>query len=242
MRPLKLMDPPLSGDDVKRLQGALRVPKTGLYDEATAAAVEAWKWRVGFRQQQVDGTIAPRGLRWLLGEKPFPPDFVERAEQRKTDAKLAALIDRFIAGKTWRIRGDARFAEECPLEGFGEVFVRVGRKQGVDPCFLVAIATHENRLGTFKAIQAKHNTFGLGPGRTYPSWEANIVAAARNLARSGGFYAGKNTIRTIGLTWAPLGAGNDPADLNRHWVGSVTRFYAQLGGADDMDAVVKTRP
>lgn len=242
MRALKVVDPLLSGDDVARLQGALGIRQTGVYDEQTAAAVKAWKWRVGFRAQNVNGTIAARGQRWLLGDQPLPPDFVERAEQRKRDAGLATRIDRFISGGTWRIRGDSRYAERSPLEGLGEVFVRVGRKHGVDPAFLVAIATHENRLGTFKAIQAKHNTFGLGPGRTYPSWEANIEAAAKNLARPDGFYVGKNTIRSVGLTWAPLGAGNDPADLNRHWVGSVTRFYAQLGGRDDMDTVVKTRP
>jgi len=69
-----------------------------------------------------------------------------------------------------------------------------------------------------------------------------ILAAARNLARPGGFYVGKNTIRSIGLTWAPNGAGNDPGNLNQHWVGSVTPFYAQLGGRGDHDAVVKTRP
>jgi hypothetical protein len=242
MRALKVVDPLLTGEDVARLQAALGIRKTGVYDEKTAAAVKAWKWRVGFRANQVNGTIAARGQRWLFGEKPLPPDFQERAEQRKQDAASAARIDGFISGGTWRIRGDPRYAERSPLDGFGDVFVRVGRKHGVDPLFLVAIATHENRLGTFKAIQAKHNTFGLGPGRTYPTWEANIEAAAKNLARPDGFYVGKNTIRTVGLTWAPLGAGNDPADLNRHWVGSVTRFYAQLGGRNDMDAVVKTRP
>ena len=160
----------------------------------------------------------------------------------ESEAEIAKRIDRFISGGTWKIRSDPRYAARCPLVGFGPIFVRVGRKHGVDPLFLVAIATHENRLGTFKAIQAKHNTFGLGPGRTYRSWEANIEAAARNLARSGGFYVGKNTIRSIGLTWAPIGAGNDPGDLNQHWVGSVTRFYAELGGRDDHNAVVKTRP
>ena len=242
MRALKVVDPPLTGEDIALLQGALEIRQTGVYDVKTAAAVKAWKWRVGFRAQQVDGSIAAKGQRWLFGEKLLPPEFLERAEQRKQDAELAVRIDRFISGATWRIRGDSRYAERSPLKGFGEVFVRVGRKHGIDPLFLVAIATHENRLGTFKAIQAKHNTFGLGPGRTYQSWEANIAAAARNLARPRGFYVGKNTIRAVGLTWAPLGAGNDPADLNRHWVGSVTHFYAQLGGTDDMNAVVKSRP
>jgi hypothetical protein len=158
------------------------------------------------------------------------------------DGDLARRIDHFIDEGTWKIRGDARYSDSCPLEGFGETFVRAGRKHGVDPRFLVAIATHENRLGTYKAIQSRHNTFGLGPGRSYKSWEANIEAAARNLSRANGFYVGKNTIKSIGSTWAPVGAGNDPEDLNQSWIGSVTQFYAKLGGRRNQDAVVKTKP
>jgi hypothetical protein len=242
MRTLTLTSPPLTGQDVIEIQLRLGVEPSGVYDEVTAAAVEAWKWRVGFLQRHVNGVLAAKGQAWLLGKKPLPAAYAERAAERERDAKIASRIDRFISGGSWRIRGNPRYADRSPLEGFGPVFVRAGRKNGVDPRFLVAIATHENRLGTFKAIQAIHNTFGLGPGREYPSWEANIEAAARNLSRPGGFYVGKDTIRRIGLTWAPIGAGNDPNDLNRHWVGSVTRFYAQLGGQDDFDAVVKTRP
>jgi hypothetical protein len=163
-------------------------------------------------------------------------------ESSSGDGELARRIDRFIDEGTWKIRGDARYSDTCPLAGFGATFVRAGRKHGVDPRFLVAIATHENRLGTFKAIQSKHNTFGLGPGRSYKSWEANIEAAARNLSRPDGFYVGKNTIRSIGSTWAPVGATNDPNDVNQHWIGSVTQFYATLGGRRNQNAVVKTRP
>ena len=242
MRTLKLTSPLMSGEDVARIQAGLGIEPQGIYDEATAAAVESWKWGVGYPEKDVNGSLGAKGQAWLLGKKPLPATYEERAAERVRDAGIASRIDRFISKGSWRIRGDSRYADRSPLEGFGPIFVRTGRKFGVDPLFLVAIATHENRLGTFKAIQAKHNTFGLGPGRSYPSWEANIEAAALNLARPGGFYVRKNTIRSIGLTWAPIGAGNDPGDLNQHWVGSVTRFYAQLGGRDDFDAVVKTRP
>jgi hypothetical protein len=64
MRALKVVEPPLSGGDIARLQAALSIPQTRVYDAKTAAAVDAWKWRVGFRQQQVNGTIAARGQRW----------------------------------------------------------------------------------------------------------------------------------------------------------------------------------
>ncbi len=242
MRTLTVTSPPMSGSDVAEIQARLGVAPSGVYDEVTADAVTAWKWRVGFLQRHVNGSLAARAQAWLLEKKPLPADYEERSAERARDAEIAERINGFISEGTWRICGDPRYADRSPLEGFGPIFVRAGRKHGVDPLFLVAIATHENRLGTFKATQAKHNTFGLGPGRSYPSWDENIEAAAQNLARPGGFYVGKNTIRSIGLTWAPIGVGNDPGDLNQHWVRSVTRFYAQLGGRDTHDAVVKTRP
>jgi hypothetical protein len=239
MRTLKVGTPPTTGTDVSAIQNRLGLDPTGVYDDATGAAVATWKWRAGYPERYVNNSLAAKGQAWLLGLKPLPAAYEQRSDAR---LRAAEELDRFIGEGTWRIRGNPKYADRCPLEGFGEVFVQAGLKHGIDPRFLVAIATHENRLGTYKAIQAKHNTFGLGPGKSYPSWEANIEAAARNLARAEGYYVGKNTIRTIGLTWAPLGAGNDPRDLNRHWVGSVTRFYAQLGGEESFDAVVKTRP
>ncbi|MDQ3870316.1 MAG: glucosaminidase domain-containing protein [Chloroflexota bacterium] len=215
----------------------------GVFGPDTALRVEEWKWRVGYPKDGINSTLGLTGLGLLFGEIEFPEDFRRRAEERaRAEAKDGAAIDRFIRRGEWRITGNPQYSAHSPLAGLGRVFVRVGRRYGVDPRFLVAIAAHEGRLGTYKPIQRKHNTFGLGPGRSFPSWEANIEAAARNLARPRGFYAGKNTIRKIGLTWAPLGAGNDPDDLNRHWVSSVTRFYGQLGGDEDCDAVVKTRP
>jgi hypothetical protein len=243
VRSLTVRTPPLGGPDVSEIQDRLGLDATGVYDAATAAAVAEWKWRAGYPDRYVNSSLAAKGQEWLLGVKALPAAYQQRAETRRRDeAELVERIDGFIRGGSWRIRGNARYADRSPLEGFGPVFVRAGREHSVDPRFLVAIGTHENRLGTYKAIQAKHNTFGLGPGKSYPSWEANIEAAASNLARANGYYVGKNTIRQIGLTWAPLGADNDPHDLNGHWVGSVTRFYGQLGGEEDYDAIVKTRP
>lgn len=243
MRVLKLKVPPIRGDDVVRIQRKLGLDPSGLYDEVTAAAVEDWKWRTGYPLRYVNSSLAQKGVDWLLGVKDPPDEFRQRGKERvRAEAESVAAIDRFIRQGQWRITGNSQYSARSPLEGLGRVFVRVGRRYGVDPRFIVAIATHEGRLGTYKPIQPKHNTFGLGPGRSYPSWEANIEAAARNLARPDGFYVGKNTIREIGLTWAPLGASNDPDDLNAHWVGSVTRFYGRLGGDQDFDTAVKTRP
>ncbi len=244
-RQLALEEPHLIGEDIKEVQRKLGLKGDavdGVFGLDTALRVEEWKWRVGYPTDRITSTLGLTGLGLLFGETEFPEDFRRRAKERaRAEAKAVAPINRFIRQGEWRISGP-QYSARSPLAGLGRAFVRVGRRYGVDPRFLVAVATHEGRLGTYKPIQRKHNTFGLGPGRSYPSWEANIEAAARTLARPGGFYAGKNTIRKIGLTWAPVGADNDPDDLNRHWVGSVTRFYGRLVGAQDFDAVVKSRP
>ncbi len=244
-RELSLKKPHLKGEDIKEVQRKLGLKGDavdGVFGRKTALRVEEWKYRVGYPTDRINSTLGLTGLGFLFGEIEFPGDFRGRAEeQARAEANAVARINRFIRDGEWRISGP-QYSARSPLAGLGRVFVRLGRRYGVDPRFLVAIAAHEGRLGTYKPIQPKHNTFGLGPGKSYPSWEANIEAAAENLARQGGFYAGKNTIRKIGLTWAPVGAGNDPDDLNRHWVGSVTRFYGRLGGDEDFDAVVKRRP
>jgi len=38
----------------------------------------------------------------------------------------------------------------------------------------------------------------------------------------------------LGASWAPIGVGNDPTNLNRHWIPNVCRIYAELiaEGAD----------
>ena len=88
------------------------------------------------------------------------------------------------------------------------------------------------------------NTFGIGPNTPFPSWEANIEAAATNLARPApnGHYIGAHTIRAIGTIWAPSGAANDPNGLNNEWVKDVTIIYSRLGGRKSIDALVKSAP
>ncbi len=47
MRTLEVTSPPMSGDDVAKIQARLGVEPSGVYDDVTSAAVKAWKWRVG---------------------------------------------------------------------------------------------------------------------------------------------------------------------------------------------------
>lgn len=244
-RRLVVVGPPyMEGPDVEAVQRALHVDPDKRYGNDTAGAVRNWKFRAGYPKRTIDGDLGVAGQRMLLGLDPIPSGFAKRAAER---ASGADALDAFIAGRSWLIAGP-KYASASPLEGLGAAFVESGRRHHVDPRFLVAIATQEGRLGTFKPAAEICNTFGIGPWQVFPSWEANIEMAATNLARPpgppphGGRYAGANTIQTIGNIWAPIHAKNDPHGLNNAWVADVTIFYARLGGQNSKDALVKSAP
>lgn len=116
-----------------------------------------------------------------------------------------------------------------PLAGQGRRFVLEGRTRDIDPRFLVAIAAHETLLQTYAPSRAIRNPFGIGPGWAFVSEAAAIRTAASILER---YYLAEGlvTVGAIGAKWAPVGALNDPGDLNRHWEGGVGTYFAALGG------------
>lgn len=134
------------------------------------------------------------------------------------DANMAAHLDGYLSSKG------------SPLAGLGDAFVYYGNESGVDPRLLVAISGAETSFGTYGPSQTIHNPFGMGPGIVYPSWQDAIAGAARNLG--GSLYKGSGlyTIAQIQNRWAPLGAGNDPSNLNSNWFVNVSKYYGELGG------------
>ncbi|MCB0882018.1 MAG: glucosaminidase domain-containing protein [Thermoleophilia bacterium] len=116
-----------------------------------------------------------------------------------------------------------------PLAGDGRDIVASATAAGIDPRFVVAVAAHETMLMTYAPAQTINNPFGLGPGMRFTHHRDAVRYAARLLGRH---YVGegRSTIPLIGSKWAPVGAANDPAGLNNHWAGGVSRYYAALGG------------
>ena len=130
----------------------------------------------------------------------------------------AAALDAYLVGTG------------SPLAGTGAAFVASAGQVGLDPRVLVAISGAETSFATYGPSQLIHNPFGMGPGRVYASWDEAIAAAANNLAGPLYLGAGKTTIGQISGTWAPLGAVNDPNNLNANWTRNVSRYYAEMGG------------
>lgn len=130
-----------------------------------------------------------------------------------------------------------------PLAPYASTFEEAGRKYGIDPKLLAAIAIHETGGGTSPAFRNKNNAMGISNDSgvvAQESVEASIEKMARSLTRPGGYYDGKNTIAEIGAVYAPKGARNDPRDLNKYWPTKVAEYYAALGG--DPSGSVRIQP
>ncbi len=123
----------------------------------------------------------------------------------------------------------ARKNPGSPLIGLGDVFVREGQANGIDPRALAAIARAESALGSDPGARARNNAFGWGPHQTFGSWQENIATVAKGL-RKGYLDDGLVTLEAIQRRYAPSGAANDPTNLNSNWLRNTTALYAELGG------------
>ncbi len=149
-------------------------------------------------------------------------------EDGQIGSDLCGAADAMVTNRDLDLWMQRRVASS-PLIGTGRVFIAEGRRVGLDPRALVAIAFHESALGTLGSGADRHNPFGLGPGMRFPSWQRAIAVAADTL-RGGYLDEGRTTLPAIGSKWAPVGAANDPTGLNNHWVRGVGDAYADLGG------------
>ncbi|MEH7336041.1 glucosaminidase domain-containing protein [Neobacillus drentensis] len=116
------------------------------------------------------------------------------------------------------------------LANLGEAFMEAGKKYNINPNLLASIAIHETGNGKSRAANEKNNIAGMMGKhglKQYDSVEECIFDMARNL-RKNYLDKGFDTITKIGGKYAPVGAANDPAGLNNHWVKGVNNYYCSL--------------
>lgn len=137
----------------------------------------------------------------------------------------------YPGSQDWKQNAGESRVPAAKLGGLGQysqAFYDAGRKYGVDPKLLMAIAMHETGKGTSDAFLRKNNAMGISPNgggpRAFSSVEESINYAAR-LLRKHYLDQGLTTIAAIGGKYAPAGAGNDPRGLNKHWVNGVSKYY-----------------
>ncbi len=125
------------------------------------------------------------------------------------------------------------------LAGYGADYVKAGNKYGIDPAFLVAVSMQETG-GTSPALKNKNNVGGMMGKNGLLSFKSipdGIDAMAKNIANN---YVpeGIDTVEKVQQKYAPIGATNDPDNLNNDWSKGVTSILSNLLGnsRDGMDS------
>lgn len=105
MRLLTLTSPPMKGEDVKEAQRLLREFGTwsgkidGVYGEVTARSVSQAKWKLGYRQNNINRVFDPTLKAFLKGVKPQTPLMKRRAKKRME--KPAVRVPALAEAKKW---------------------------------------------------------------------------------------------------------------------------------------------
>lgn len=92
---------------------------------------------------------------------------------------------------------------------------------------ILSISKHETGKWTSNAFNNKHNLGGImcKTGlRQYNTLEEGIEAFI-NLLKNRYFNQGLDTIEKIQPVYCPVGASNDPNNLNQYWLPMVTNYY-----------------
>lgn len=92
---------------------------------------------------------------------------------------------------------------------------------------VISISRHETGNWTSKAFKNNHNFGGIMTSKglkNYNSYEEGLQDFVKILKKYY-FDLGLDTIEKIGAKYCPVGAKNDPNNLNQYWVGGVSQFY-----------------
>ena len=92
---------------------------------------------------------------------------------------------------------------------------------------VISISRHETGNWTSKVFKNNHNFGGIMTSKglkNYNSYEEGLQDFVRIL-KNYYFDLGLDTIEKIGAKYCPVGAKNDPNNLNQYWVGGVSQFY-----------------
>jgi hypothetical protein len=117
------------------------------------------------------------------------------------------------------------------LKHKGALFESLGTKYNFNSLLAAAISIHETGNGTSPACVNLRNPGGLMSNgkylKSFKSIDDGIEAMLSNLKN---LYIdqGLRDIESIGAKYCPVGAANDPTNLNRYWIPNVTKYYLEM--------------
>ena len=123
-------------------------------------------------------------------------------------------------------------SNDCTLDEVSCKIKKVAQNYGVDWKLAVAISMHETGKYTSVAFKEMNNVggnFRNGHLMNFSNLDDGIEFFVNNL-KTKYIDLGLDTIEEISVKYAPIGAENDPNNLNQYWVSGVTKYYKELGG------------
>ena len=155
------------------------------------------------------------------GEKPLPKDTPSSDTKPKTPTPSGTSSSTQDAWKS--TFGDSS------LGAHHDTVKAASEKHGVPFHVAAGIMAHETGRGTSKAWNTKNNPGGIMDPKTnwsktksYDSPEAGIDDAVRVMAKN--YNAAGGDLQKMGQRYAPVGAANDPRNLNVHWHSGVSKY------------------
>jgi hypothetical protein len=126
------------------------------------------------------------------------------------------------------------YTVKCELDEVSCKIKELADNYEVDWKLAVAISKHETKNYTSFNFKEKNNVGGLWNGvkgefYRYATLDEGIDAYISNL-RYNYIDIGLTTIEAIQTKYAPIGALNDPNNMNADWIPGVTRYYKELAG------------
>lgn len=121
-------------------------------------------------------------------------------------------------------------SNDCTLDEVSCKIKKVAQDYGVDWRLAIAISMHETGKYTSVAFKEMNNVggnFKSGSLMTFGSLDEGIEFFVNNL-KTKYIDLGLDTIEEISVKYAPIGAENDPNNLNQYWVSGVYKYYNEL--------------
>lgn len=122
------------------------------------------------------------------------------------------------------------------LEGKSMKILDIAEEEKVPPLLMIAIIVNESGWGTGANAMQQNNPLSVMGNKsigesTYDTIEEGLHAGAKNLYE-GYIKKGLDTPKKIGPKYAPVGASNDPDNLNANWVPNNEKVMKDLGAED----------
>ncbi|ECJ9747807.1 hypothetical protein FQR52_14865 [Listeria monocytogenes] len=140
------------------------------------------------------------------------------------------------SGSVDQNKWNAGFEKAGVFKGKQDVFLSLAEEQGIDPVLFASIAMSETGWGSSNAVKMKNNPGGLmdtatgmATVKTFATLDDGLAAMAQTL-HNRIVVDGLDTIEKLGAVYAPIGASNDPTNLNANWVPTVYSIAENFGG------------